>query len=279
MSQWTAFSHGKFAGALKRVRRSRSRRGVRTNHVLMLVVVVLVGCNDIKTRVKNVLVPEKPSPQTVDVLCDAGGGSSGCTSDSLTRLLREVTPDLPAGSVVRLHGMADDVAHATELARFTITASRKRTVRAVAAHREQQTSAITTQFLAAAAPLLQNDARRASPIAETIARVILAGNPTTGTRTLYVLSDGRQFSKASPALGHTDWECGHIPSGQEFAQRLRHLLPERSSDGIAIQFRFAKLEPVAKDRCPATVERYAALQETWTTALTQVGARVTWSMN
>ena len=247
--------------------------------LVALVLPLLVGCNDLKTRVKNVIAPEKPSPQTVDVLCDAGGGSSGCTSDSLTRLLREVTPDLPAGSVVRLHGMADDVAQATELGAFTITASKKRTVRAVASHRDAQTTAITTTFLTAAAPLLQNDARRASPIAETIARVILAGNPTSGTRTLYVLSDGRQFSKASPALGKIDFECGTILTGDEFAKRLRVLLPERSVDGITVHFRFAKLEPVAKDRCPATVERYAALQETWTTSLTQVGARVTWSMN
>jgi len=246
---------------------------------LALILPLLVACNDLRARVKNVVAPEKPSPQTVDVICDAGGGSSGCSADSLAVILREITPKLPAGSVVRLHGMTDDVAQATQLSAYTTSASKKRTVRAVAGHKARQIEEVTAQFLTAAEPVLKNDDRRASPIAETIARVILSGNPTSGTRTLYVLSDGRQFSKASPALGRIDFECGTILTGDEFAQRLRHLIPERNSDGITIHFRFAKLEPIAKDRCPATVERYAALQEAWTTALTQVGARVTWSMN
>jgi hypothetical protein len=239
---------------------------------LLLLVLIFVGCD-----VQHFFKPELPVPSTVDVICDFGGGSSGCTASSLETILREVTPSLPAGSVVRLHGMTDDVARASQLAVFTTSAPKKRTVRAVAGHRRRQTEAIVKEFLAAAAPIFTNDDRRASPIAETIARVVLAGNPTSGAREVFVLSDGRQFSKASPTLGKTDFECAPLPTGDEFGARLRELLP--STKGIAIHFRFAKLEPVAKNRCAATVERYAALQETWTTSLQQVGARVTWSMN
>jgi hypothetical protein len=239
---------------------------------LLLFALVLVSCD-----VQHFLKPERPVPSTVDVICDFGGGSSGCTASSLEVILREVTPSLPAGSVVRLHGMTDDVARASQLAVFTTTKPKKRTVRAVAGHQRRQTDAVVREFLAAAAPVFTIDDRRASPIAETIARVILVGNRTGGNRAVFVLSDGRQFSKASPTLGRLDFECGPLPSGEEFGAQLRELLP--STEGIAIHFRFAKLEPVAKNRCAATVERYAALQETWTTALQTVGARVTWSMN
>lgn len=246
---------------------------------LLFLLVLCLGCDRIPEGIKKQFGPaEQPAPQTVDLICDFGGGSSGCTASSLETVLREVTPLLPAGSVVRLHGMTDDVARASQLALFTTSAPKKRTVRAVAGHRRRQTETIVKEFLAAAAPLFTNDDRRASPIAETIARVILAGNPTSGPREVFVLSDGRQFSKASPTLGKTDFECAApLPTGDEFGQRLRKLLP--SAKGIAIHFRFAKLEPVAKNRCAATVERYAALQKTWITALQAVGARVTWSMN
>ncbi len=237
------------------------------------------GCDNVTQRARNFISPPKPTAKTLDIICDFGGGSSGCTTDSLSSLLREITPTLPAGSIVRLHGMTDDVAQATQLASFTTSEPKKRTARAVSGHKERQTEEIVTQFLAAASPIFQNDDRRASPIAETIGRVILAGNPTKGPREIHTLTDGRQFSKTSPALGKLDFECGPILTSDEFAKRLRALLPERAAHNIAIHFRYAKLEPIAKNRCPATVERYAALQDTWTEALEQLGAKATWSMN
>ncbi|MGK2855973.1 MAG: hypothetical protein ACSLFQ_02075 [Thermoanaerobaculia bacterium] len=238
----------------------------------------LCAC-DVTDRARDFIAPPKDPPQTIDLICDFGGGSSGCTSDSLTSILREITPGLPAGSVVRLHGMTDDVAEATQLASFTITAPKKRTVRAVAGHKSRQTEAIVTQFLAAAAPVFKNEDRRQSPVAETIARVVMAGNATAGAREITVLSDTRQVSKRSPALGSLEFECGPILPGDEFAKRLCALFPERGANGITIHFRFAKFEPVANNRCTATVERYAALKNAWTVGLEQLGARVTWSMN
>jgi hypothetical protein len=238
----------------------------------------LCAC-DVTDRARDFITPPKAAPQTVDFICDFGGGSSGCTSDSLTSILREITPSLPAGSVVRLHGMTDDIAEATQLASFTITAPKKRTVRAVAGHKARQTEAIVTQFLAAATPIFKNDVRRQSPVAETIARVVMAGSSTAGARAIVVLSDARQVSKHSPALDKIDFECGPILSGDEFAKRLCALFPERGANDITIDFRHVKLEPVANNRCTATVERYAALKNTWTVALEQVGARVTWNMN
>ena len=144
---------------------------------LLLITLLLLGCDRIPDGItKHFGPPERPTPQTVDLICDFGGGSSGCTNESLTSLLREITPNLPAGSVVRLHGMADAVADGKQLSEYRITAPKKKTLKAVAGHRRRQTDAIVKQFVQAAQPLFQNDDRRRSPIAETIGRALLAGS-------------------------------------------------------------------------------------------------------
>lgn len=241
---------------------------------LLIIMLLLTGCD----RLQRYVTPEAPpTPKTVDVICDFGGGS-GCTEQSLRSILTEVATDLPAGSVVRLHGMADDVARATELATFTATKSAKKTVRAVAGHERRQTEALIGEFATAATPVWEHMDRRRSPIASTIARALLSGNPNSGTRHVYVLTDAREVSN-TPSLGKLDFECGTILDGDAYAKRLRKLLPEHSAQGVFLHFRHVKLEPVANNRCPATVERYAALQETTTSAWSQVGALVTWSMN
>src|SRR5436309_1437688 len=102
---------------------------------LLILALLFIGCGQFGSA-------DQPVPQTVDVICDFGGGSSGCTSESLAALLRDVTPSLPAGSLVRLHGMADAVADGKQLSEFIITAPKKRTVKAVAGHRRRQTDAI-----------------------------------------------------------------------------------------------------------------------------------------
>lgn len=237
---------------------------------LLLLIILLFGCDPFGSA--------EPVPQTVDVICDFGGGSSGCTSESLTVLLRDVSPSLPAGSVVRLHGMADAVADGRQLTEFGITKSKKRTVKAVAGHRRRQTDAIVRQFVAAAQPLFANGNRRASPIAETIARALLAGSPSNAERHLFVLTDAREVSR-NASLGKLDFECGQILDAADFAQRLRRLYPPDSLRGVRVHFVHVQLEPVANHRCSATVERYTQLKNTWTCALQAQGATVTWSMN
>ena len=238
---------------------------------LLLLVLLFISCGQFGSA-------DQPVPQTVDLICDFGGGSSGCDANSLTSLLRAVTPSLPAGSVVRLHGMADAVADGRQLAEFVITKPKKRTVKAVAGHRRRQTEAIVTQFVAAAQPLFANGNRRASPIAETIARALLAGSPSNAEHHLYVLTDAREVSK-NASLGKLDFECGRILDAADFAQRLRRLYPPDSLRGVRVHFVHVQLEPVANHRCSATVERYTQLKNTWTCALQAQGATVTWSMN
>jgi hypothetical protein len=236
----------------------------------LLLIIFLFGCDQFRSQ-------QAPTPIVADVICDAGGGS-GCNSESLTSLLRAVAPSLPAGSLVRLHGMADAVADGKQLTEFVITKPKKRTVKAVAGHRRRQTDAIVTQFVAAAQPLFANGNRRASPIAETIARALLAGSPSNAERHLYVLTDAREVSK-NASLGKLDFECGQILDAPDFAQRLRRLYPPDSLRGVRVHFVHVQLEPVANHRCSATVERYTQLKNTWTCALQAQGATVTWSMN
>lgn len=245
----------------------------------LLITLLLVACDRIPEGIKKQFGPAAaPTPIVADVICDFGGGSSGCTSNSLTSLLRDITPTLPAGSVIRLHGMADAVADGRQLSEFTITAPKKRTLKAVAGHRKRQTDVIVTQFVTAAQPLFATTDRRRSPIAETIGRALLSGSPAGAERHLFLLTDAREVSK-NATLGSLEFECGPIVDAADFAQRLARLYPPESLRGVHVHFVHVQLEPVANNRCTATVERYTQLKNTWTGALEANGATVTWSMN
>lgn len=174
--------------------------------------------------------------------------------------------------------MADAVADGKQLSEFTITSPRKKTLKAVSAHRQRQTAAIIDQFTSAAGPLFVRDERRRSPIAETIGRALLAGSPAGSERHVYLLTDAREVSK-NATLGNLDFECGPILDADDFAQRLAQLYPADSLRGVTVHFVHVQLEPVANNRCAATIERYAALKNTWANALHRLGATVTWSMN
>jgi hypothetical protein len=246
---------------------------------LVLLTLLLVGCGRIPDNIKQYFGHgEQPTPKTVDLICDFGGGSSGCTNDSLTSLLREIAPTLPAGSEIRLHGMADAVADGKQLSEYQVTAPKKKTLKAVSGHRKRQTDAIVAQFEADAQPLFASADRRRSPIAETIARAILAGGPEHAERHLYVLTDAREVSR-NVSLGKLDFECGPIIDADDFAQRLSHLYPPDLLRGVTVHFVHVQLESVANNRCAATIERYTQLKNTWTGALQANGATVTWSMN
>ena len=248
---------------------------------LVAATLIFVACSKEQVvdalRKAGVLDPAAQEKVTLDLVCDYGGGSSGCTSDSLQKALTQIVPTLAPGSVIRLYGMADRVADAKELARYTITAPPKKTRQAIADHRKQLTQSVLDTFTAAAAPLFTNDHRRASPIAESIAFALLAGNPSSGLHRIAVLTDARLVSQRSPSLGRQDFECGHLPSVPDFSQRLAHLFGV-PLQGVEIDFAYVKLEPVDNNRCDATVERYQAIKTLWTDSLSRLGARVTWSM-
>lgn len=245
---------------------------------LLLITLLLIGCDRIPEGIANQFrTPAKPTPIVADVIFDFGGGSSA-NEASLTALLRDITPTLPASSVVRLHGMADAIADGKQLSEYTITAPKKKTLKAVSGHRKRQTDAIVKQFVAAVQPVLARADRRASPIAETIGRALLAGSSEQSERHLYVLTDAREVSK-NASLGKLDFECGPIVDAADFAQRLARLFPPDSLRGVHVHFVHVQLEPVANNRCVASLERYSQLKNSWIGALQANGATVTWSMN
>jgi len=248
--------------------------------VLLLITLLSLACHGerIPTWLSSVVMDAPPTPAvTVDVLCDSGGGSSGCSEASLRAVLTSIVPTLGPGSVIRLQGMADHVADDRQLATYTITAPVKQTRRAITSHQRQQTEELVTQFLTAASPVFANPDRRASPIAQSIARCVLAGSPSGGVHRIIILTDGRQVSK-DDGLGHLDFECAHLPSADHFTTALAHFFGPDDLKSVVIHFANVQLEPVANDRCPASVERYAAIRDLWTASLTRLGAHVTWSM-
>jgi hypothetical protein len=222
----------------------------------------------------TIIDPAPPPPTTLDLVVDEGGGSKGASK--LRASLSKVVPTLAPGSVVRLEPVADTVATSSELSRFVITAPRQRSRRAIAAHRQKETDALIAQFLTAAQPLFKPGVRRASPIAQTIVRAVLAGNESGGVHHIIYIGDARQYSKGD-ALGRIDAECSS-PDPEEFTRRLGTIVHPEDLRGVVIHFAGITLTPVENDRCPATIEQYRALQHLWVTSFTRLGARVTWSM-
>lgn len=219
---------------------------------------------------------DAPQPVTLDLVIDDGGGSDGASAASLRALLSHVVPGLAPGSVVRLHAVADTVATSKELSRFVITASRQRMRHAVDSHRQKETEALISQFLAAAQPIFKPGVRRSSPIAQAIVRAVLAGNESGGVHHILYVGDARQYSRGD-ALGDIDAECSS-PDPDEFTRRLETIVHPDDLHGVVIHFAGISLTPVENDRCPATIEQYRALQHLWVTSFTRLGARVTWSM-
>lgn len=254
-----------------------SRNATRT--ILLLVLLLAASCKRVGVIATSfgIADPPKPAPVTVDVICDVTGSeTSGCTTESLSQTITTIVPQLAPASLVRLQGMGNAVYDVRELSRFVITASVKKTRRALLAHEQQQTVAVREQFLAAAAPLFERPERRASPIAETIARSIAAGS--TGEHHIIVLTDARLYTYGTPSLGSLDFECGRLPDVDDFTARLQALFPPDSLKAAVIHFANAQLDPIAKNRCVPTMERYTAIRDLWTGSLARLDARVTWSM-
>jgi hypothetical protein len=249
---------------------------VKISRIACIFFAVVTGCKDARATLESAGLIDSPPqvPVTLDVLCDPGGGSSACTQANLELAFASHAPHLPPKSLVRLYGMTDSIAETKELVRFTTTPPPKTSRRAIQRHQEQQTRDLRTLVQEAARPLFTHQKRRSSPIAENLARVLTAESPQGNRRIVVILSDARQVS-TSDSLGHLDFECGRLPTTEALTAGLRRLLPDQRD--VSIQFCFATLEPVDRNRCTASIERYASIKELWTTALTNLGAHVTWT--
>lgn len=220
-----------------------------------------------------------PPAVTLDIVCDAD--VVGCTPSSSRSTVTALLPGLPPKSVVRVFACADDVVASRELYRVT-TAVAKPNPNAERDQRKAETTQITNDVVRVTAPLFVP--RHASPIAQTLHRVVLAGNPSGGTRHVVILTDGRQVSHGMSGrksdddpLGDVDFECGDIPD--DFPDRLANLFPKDALHNVHIHFANVDLARVDHARCPdPDTTRYTRMRDVWVRGLSRQGAAVTWDM-
>lgn len=246
--------------------------------ILLLVAATVTGCNKVPPAVHDLLFDAKVPPSiTVDFACDAD--VTGCTEDTLKSTVASEVPTLPPHSEIRLFAVADDIVASRELYRVT-TGARKPNAQAEEDRRRAETKQITDDVMRAAAPLFVITKRHASPIAQTIHRMLLAGNPSGGVHHLVILTDGRQVSKAvgpDDPLSDLDFECGAIPD--DFADRLARFFPKDSLRGVHVHFANVELASVDGHRCPdPDTTTYARMRDAWVSGLSRQGAIVTWDM-
>jgi|GEM_PF-2704709 len=251
---------------------------VETVAMLLLVPTMVTACNNLPPAVHDLFLDARVPPGvTLDLVCDAD--VTGCTAATLRSTVSSLVPGLPPQSVVRLFAVADDIVDSRELYRCA-TGARKPNAQAEQDRRAAEARQITDGVLAAAGPLFAITKRHASPIAQTIHRVLLAGNPSGGVHHLVILTDARQVTKAlapDDPLGDLDFECGAIPD--DFPDRLARFFPKDSLHGVHVHFANVELSSVDGHRCsdPDTTT-YARMRDAWVSGLSRQGAVVTWDM-
>jgi hypothetical protein len=195
----------------------------------------------------------------------------------VTAVAAQLADELPVGSVVRLQSVTDAISDSRVITSFASARSRRQSRYAVTVHRASEKQAALAALSRAAAPLFAEPDRHASPIAESIARAVLAGSATAGRHHIVVLSDARHVSR-SPSLGKLDFECGSLPEVETFAAGLQSLAPAELWRATVVHFVNVQVEPVDGGRCASTLERYTAIRHLWLSSLRALDVRVTWSM-
>jgi hypothetical protein len=232
---------------------------------------LFTSCRKASTLGEALGITDKPaeSPAAMDVLCDPSAGST-CTVATLRRTVMQALNAAATrpGSVVRLWMQGRDIATTCMVAEV-VSPTVKRAGRRAKQHAIQRwTKGAEQTLLTAARPFLAKRYRR-SPIAESITRVALAGTPVPMRRLIVVISDGLEVS---PGFG--DWECGRLPTAKRFIRNLHRaeVLTDGSLRGISVQFCEVDLSPIDHNRCTVSLQRVAAVESLWRTAINAAGA-------
>lgn len=237
---------------------------------VLCVLVQLTNCRNASTFGEALGVIDKPTPPRVaiDILCDPSAGST-CTVATLRRTVAhslDVAVERP-GSTVSVWMQGRDVATTSMAAEVTSPLRKRLGRRAKQRAAETWTASAAQTLLAASKPHLGKRYRR-SPIAESITRVALAGRPVSMRRVLVIITDTLEVSKFG------DWECGRLPKTERLLLNLHRaeVLPERSLTGMSVQFCHVELSPIDANRCPVSLQRAAAIETLWRTAIKAAGA-------
>ena len=211
-----------------------------------------------------------PDPTvTIDVICDTSSGST-CTPETIDMTLAQTMPLIAqrAGSTLRLWSMSGTVDGVVTLGIVTspptVPSLRARTLKEAAFVKAEKARLLRNASTAFVQPAGQ------SPIAETMARVLMATS-SGERRAIVIISDMRQFENQ-----RVDFECGNLPSPQDFAKHLidGHVLTPDAMTGIGVAFSFVGVPPVDGGRCAATIQRAREIEVIWKTAVTTTGGTV-----
>jgi hypothetical protein len=236
--------------------------------VLLLLPLLVVGCNSHFADWLGATDKAEPPPVTEDYLCDASSGSS-CNAETLHEVLDTALRDAAGrpGSIVRVWLQGRKVESTRLIAEVRSTKPRGTGRRARVEHEAKwiETSLASLTTLADAA--IRKPVRR-SPIAESIAVVAMAPAAPKSAREIVVVTDGMEVSEFG------EFECGPLPKPERFARLLarRDVLPPGSLTGIRVHFVNAGLRPIDRGRCEVSLARAAEIRTLWQTALRAAGA-------
>ncbi|TAK31195.1 MAG: hypothetical protein EPO40_05710 [Myxococcaceae bacterium] len=209
------------------------------------------------------------APRIVRFLCDRSEVAPcdhGLALQTVSGLAHEVYQR--PGSRLEVHLMGESVAATRLLGSVSIPPREERGERAARAAEDRFVRSIRPTLCAPLGAALVAVAPLRSPIAESLDKLALG--PTRGIPVEVVAAtDLRQFSDVG------DFECGRLPTPQEFVARLRRrgLLGPGTYANTRVHFVVGERGPIARRHCPVTMGRERALMLLWTTALRGAGAR------
>lgn len=247
----------------------RVSRVVQKLWLLAVVALPASGCLEIRAACEGIGVCDKPAPPalTVDVICDSSRGST-CTSEAIGETLDVILREMARrpGSTVRLWALASSVDGVVTVGNVT-SPEMPPADGARRAHEELFIKAARAQLVRAAEAAFARPPKQ-SPIADTIARVLMASSGDADRR-LVLISDMRE-------VGRFDFECGPLPSPPTFVKRLKdeRVLVQDGLKGVGVAFTYVGVPPVDTRRCPVTIARARAIETLWRELVASAGGTV-----
>ncbi len=172
------------------------------------------------------------------------------------------------GSRIEVHLVGDVVAETRLVGSVTIPVREDRGERAARAAEERFVQSIRPVLCAPLGAALASPRPRRSPIAESLDKVALG--PTQGMPVeVIAVTDLHEVSD----LG--DFECGRLPSAQDFAARLqrRGVLGPGTYANTRVHLVVGDRGPIPRRDCPVTMGRERTVMQLWRDALHAAGAR------
>ncbi len=172
------------------------------------------------------------------------------------------------GSRVEVHLVGDVVAETRLVGSVTIPSREDRGERAARAAEDRFVQSVRPILCGPLGAALASPRPRRSPIAESLDKVALG--PTHGMPVeVIAVTDLHEVSD----LG--DFECGRLPSAQDFAARLRRrgVLAPGTYTNTRVHLVVGDRGPIPRRDCPVTMGRERAVMQLFSSALRAAGAR------